>query len=220
MASTASMRIVVLGGSGHIGRVIVTEAAARGHAVTAVARDPGSLGHQKGTTVLAADVLDPSTMRQAVQGQDAVVGALSGHPPRPADTVPRAARMLLDVLPGVGVDRLLFVGGGATLERGPRGRFIDSPDFPEEYRQEAEADAEALSIFKHSGSGLKWSYLSPPPLNLVEGARTGIFRAEASEQPIMDGRGESRITVGDLAAAVVDAVENETFIRQRFTVAY
>jgi len=128
--------------------------------------------------------------------------------------------MLLDVLPGFGVDRLLFVGGGATLERGPRGRFIDSPDFPEEYRQEAEADAEALSIFKHSGRGLKWSYLSPPPLNLVDGARTGIFRSEASGQPIMDGTGETRITIGDLAAAVVDAVENETFIRQRFTVAY
>lgn len=38
--------------------------------------------------------------------------------------------------------------------------------------------------------------------------------------PQRNGNGESRVTVGDYAAAVVDTLENGSFIRVRFTVAY
>lgn len=44
--------------------------------------------------------------------------------------------------------------------------------------------------------------------------------AEARDTPIADEKGESRISVGDYAAAVIDALENESFIHARFTVAY
>jgi putative NADH-flavin reductase len=44
--------------------------------------------------------------------------------------------------------------------------------------------------------------------------------SEARDTPIADEKGESRISVGDYAAAVVDTLENESFIHARFTVAY
>lgn len=43
---------------------------------------------------------------------------------------------------------------------------------------------------------------------------------EARDTPIADEKGESRISVGDYAAAVIDTLENESFIHARFTVAY
>jgi putative NADH-flavin reductase len=61
---------------------------------------------------------------------------------------------------------------------------------------------------------------SPPPLHLMPGEKTGHYRAEARDTPIADEKGESRISVGDYAAAVTDTLENESFIRARFTVAY
>ena len=60
------------------------------------------------------------------------------------------------------------------------------------------------------------------PAAAAPGARrkTGHYRAEARDTPIADEKGESRISVGDYAAAVIDALENESFLHVRFTVAY
>ena len=54
----------------------------------------------------------------------------------------------------------------------------------------------------------------------MPGEKTGHYRAAARDTPIADEKGESRISVGDYAAAVIDARENESFIHVRFTVAY
>ena len=54
----------------------------------------------------------------------------------------------------------------------------------------------------------------------MPGEKTGHYRAEVRDTPIVDHNGESRVTVGDYAAAVIDALENGSFIRVRFTVAY
>jgi putative NADH-flavin reductase len=43
---------------------------------------------------------------------------------------------------------------------------------------------------------------------------------EARDTPVADEKGESCISVGDCVAAVIDALENESFIHARFTVAY
>jgi len=44
--------------------------------------------------------------------------------------VPRSARALLEALPLAGASRLVFLGGGGSLEYAPGDRFVDSPDFP------------------------------------------------------------------------------------------
>jgi len=67
---------------------------------------------------------------------------------------------------------------------------------------------------------VEWSYVSPPPVHLVPGDKTGRYRAEVRDTPLVDEHGDSRISVGDYAAAVVDTVENGSFVRARFTVGY
>ena len=116
--------------------------------------------------------------------------------------------------------RLVFLGGGGSLEYAPSRRFVDSPDFPPQYLQTARDQADALGILRAAQTPVAWSYVSPPPLYLVPGEKTGRYRAEARDTPITDENGQSRISVGDYAAAVIDALENDSFIRLRFTVAY
>lgn len=198
-----AVKIAVIGATGNLGGAVAREATARGHQVTALGS--GNM-----------DAADPASVKEAVTGHDAVVVAIAGGD----RLVPRSAGALLEALPLAGVSRLVFLGGGGSLEYAPGQRFVDSPDFPPQYLQTARDQAEALAILRAAQTTVAWSYVSPPPLYLVPGDKTGHYRAEARDTPIADEKGESRISVGDYAAAVIDTLENESFIHARFTVAY
>lgn len=193
------MNIAVIGATGNLGGAIARETASRGHNVTALSSAD-------------LDVRNAEQIRRAVAGHDAVVAAVKG----PDRLVPQAAGTLIEA----GVRRLVFVGGGGSLLDPNGQRFVDSPRFPAEYKQTALDQADALDILRRDGAAIEWSYASPPPVHLVPGERTGTYRVAARDIPIIDDHGESRITVGDYASAIVDALERRTFIRQRFTVGY
>ncbi|MGF6883776.1 putative NADH-flavin reductase/pimeloyl-ACP methyl ester carboxylesterase [Nocardia sp. GAS34] len=198
-----AMNIAVIGASGNLGSAVAAEALARGHRVTRLDRQ-------------TADVTDPASIKDAVAGHDAVVAAIKG----PDHLVPRGASALLEALPVAGVHRLLFLGGGGSLEYAPGQRFVDSPNFPAQYLETALDQGAALEIFRRTETPVEWTYISPPPVHLEPGERTGHYRTEARDTPITDAHGESRITVGDYASAIVDALEAGLFVRERFTVAY
>jgi putative NADH-flavin reductase/pimeloyl-ACP methyl ester carboxylesterase len=219
-ASSLPLRIAVIGASGHLGGAVAREALARGHELTAIARDESRLQGLEGARVTAADVLDPEAMARVLAGHDAVVAALKARDDSELDVVPGAARTLLAALPRAGVRRLLFVGGGGTLLSASGQRFVDAPDFPEQYKDEALAQARALEILRDADDAVDWSYVSPPPLQLVDGERTGRYRVRAGDLPIVDEHGESRITVPDYAVAILEAVESSRFVGARFTAAY
>jgi putative NADH-flavin reductase len=207
------MKIAVIGASGHLGGAVAREAVSRGHDVTAVARDAPSLD---GAAAVSADVLDRAALSGVVAGHDAVIAAVKGE----GDTVPDAARALLATLPDAGVTRLVFLGGGGSMLDPSGQRFVDSPSFPEQYKPEALAAAAALDILRASTGAVAWSYASPPPVDLQDGERTGVYRTQAGDHPVVDEDGESRISVTDYASAIVDTVENGSFIRERFTAGY
>jgi putative NADH-flavin reductase len=196
------MKIAVIGATGHLGSAVSREAISRGHQVT-----PLSSG--------TVDAADAASVKEAVAGHDAVVVSIKGG----GRLVPRSAHALLEALPLAGVSRMVFLGGGGSLEFAGR-RFVDLPDFPPEYLETARDQAEALGILRAARTSVAWSYLSPPPVHLVPGEKTGYYRAEARDTPIVDDQGESRISVGDYAAAVIDILESGSFARARFTVAY
>lgn len=66
------MRILVIGAAGRTGRLVVEQAAERGHAVTTLARRAVPGDH---ATVLG-DATDPAVVGPAVTGQDAVMMAV------------------------------------------------------------------------------------------------------------------------------------------------
>jgi uncharacterized protein YbjT (DUF2867 family) len=73
------MNLVVLGASGRTGRLVVEQALAAGHAVTALVRSPEKLAMSgSNLRVVTGEATDPSAVLGALDGADAVISTLGG----------------------------------------------------------------------------------------------------------------------------------------------
>jgi putative NADH-flavin reductase len=214
------MKLAIIGASGWLGGEIAREALTRGHLVTAIGRDRDRLTAIADATAVEADVRDRDALRRAIADHDVVVTAISERSSDDRSIIPSTTRLLLAIAPTVGVRRLAFVGGGGSLELDDGRRFVDLADFPDEYRAEALAQAESLQLLREHAGSIDWTYLSPPPAHLERGPARGGFRVQAGERPVRDVEGDSQISSGDLAAAMLDELEHPRFSKQRFTVGY
>jgi putative NADH-flavin reductase len=200
--------IALIGASGNVGTRLLKERAARGHQITAIARDPGKIPAQPGVTAVRGDAADGAGLATLLGGHDAVISAL-----RFLDSDPAT---LIDAVRAAGVKRYLVVGGAGSLQVAPGQRLIDQPDFPAAYKPEAAAGAVFLDALRQAGD-LDWTFLSPSAL-FVPGERTGKFRL--GKDDLLVGEQGSSISYEDFAVALADEIERPAHVRERFTVGY
>ncbi|MBP2229025.1 putative NADH-flavin reductase [Azospirillum agricola] len=203
------MNVVLLGATGNAGSRILAELLARGHRVTAIARNTASLAPRGGLTVKSGDVNDAAALAPLLAGHDAVISSTRFQSTDP--------QVLLDAIATAGVPRLLMVGGAGSLEVAPGVALIDTPEFPAAYKAEASAGRDALNALRGTES-LDWTFLSPSAL-FAPGERTGRFRL-GTDQLLVDGAGNSHVSMEDYAIALVDELETARHSRRRFTVGY
>jgi len=214
------MRICVIGATGWIGGSVMREALSRGMAVTAVGHNPGRLAALEGVETAVADALDTGRLAGVIQGHDAVVCAVTDRSTDDRSLIPNAARSVLAACEQAGVSRLVFCGGGGSLEVSPGVRALDQPGFPPQYRAEALAQADALDVFRSADTDVEWTYASPPPHHLEPGEKRGGYHARVGDTPVVDDDGESRLTSGDFAVAILYAITEHVSVGGRFTAAY
>lgn len=142
------MKILIIGASRGIGRQLLDQALAAGHAVTAIARTPGKLAlrHER-LRVVKGDILDPASVAQAVEGRDAVCCTIGVKAPWDQPGLfSRGTKNLLEAMKRSGVRRLVCVTGiGAGDSKGHGGflydrilrPFLFGPIYPDKDRQEA-----------------------------------------------------------------------------------
>ena len=210
--------IVVFGAGGTAGSRIAAEAVERGHRVTAAVRRPEAVGYlPPGVRTVTGDATTARSVRELAEDADVLVVAIGGGE---RELWRDAARTLVDTLRELpDPPRVIHVGGGSTLLTPKGTRYLDEPDFPEEYRDSAHGQADALEFYRTSADGVTWTYVSPPPLEFHPGERTGHYRT-GTDHPVTDAQGRSVLTYEDLAVAIVDEIEDQRFGNARFTVAY
>lgn len=216
------MSIVVFGASGNIGSNIRKEALSRGHLVTAVTHS-ARLEPEANLTAVTADLADEDAIAGIVAGHDAVISAYSPglrnySAEDAAELIRKAHDSLFAGVKRAGVKRLIIVGGVGSLEASPGVDVVDSDFYPAGHKAHTLSNREILRSLKRGEQDLDWTYVSPP-LNIKAGERTGRFRL-GGDQLLRDASGESRISEADFAIAILDALDQGKFIRQRFTAAY
>lgn len=211
------MKIVVLGAWGNIGKRIVAEALHRGHAVTGVGRSPAPANPPvERFSVVSADVTDVASTAKAISGHDVVISAVGPAPGAPPTFLMDVARSLPVAARLAQVKRIVVVGGAGSLLVGPGLQLVDTPDFPPAWRPVALAHREALALWR-AVSDLAWTYVSPAAM-IAPGTRTGHYQS-GDDLLLVDGEGQSRISMEDFAVGVIDLAEQASHKRQRVTFA-
>ena len=203
------MKIAIAGASGRAGSCIAAELARRGHSVTGIARNPEKIAKAANVTAVAGDANDRAALAKLWAGHDAAVSSIH-FTASDAETLIGAAR-------DSGVPRYLVVGGAGSLEVAPGVRLVTTPNFPPQYKAEAEKGAAFLDRLGREKE-LNWTFLSPSAL-FDSGSRTGKFRL-GSDQLLVDSAGKSWISFEDFAVAMADEIERPAHARARFTVGY
>jgi uncharacterized protein len=213
--------IAVFGAGGRAGRAITAEARARGHAVTAVVREPARHSGLKadGVRLVRGDVTSPSAA--LVRGHDAVVHAVSpfSGPERGLDALDpaffiRAAEALLAGMAAAEVGRLVTIGLFATLADVSGRPVMDDPSvFPPELRPFAAAHAAGLDRLREDGGTVDWVMLTPPA-RLEPTTRTGRYEVGGESVPPPG----AHLAYADLAVAVLDEIDTPRHHRARVTV--
>ena len=203
------MKIAVAGASGRAGSRITAELARRGHAVTAIARNPEKIAAQPNVTPAKGDVLDEAGLAALWAGHDVAISSIHFLTSDPAKLIGAAKTSK--------VGRYLVVGGAGSLEVAPGVRLVTVPSFPAEYKAEAEKGGAFLDLLR-AEKELNWTFLSPSAL-FLDGERTGKFRL-GTDQLLTAADGKSWISFEDFAVALADEIDRPAHIRKRFTVGY
>lgn len=212
------MKIVIIGATGFVGKALVKEASDRGLSVMAVARNAAKVPELPKVKAVAADVTKTAELTELFRGQEVIVNAFNAgwsNPNLYQDFIDGCVS-IQQAAKEAGVNRLLVIGGAGSLFVNGQ-QLVDTPAFPAEWKLGATAARDYLNRLREEKE-LDWSFLSPA-IELTPGKRTGVFRL-GTESPVFDQQGKSKISVEDLAVAVINELEQPAHSRQRFTLGY
>ncbi|OIV43846.1 NAD(P)-dependent oxidoreductase [Flavobacterium johnsoniae] len=213
------MKIAIIGATGFVGSAIVNELTDRKHEISAIARNPKDTAN---VAWITADVFNVDALAEVLKGHDVVVSAFNPGWTNPNiyDDFLNGSKAILEAVKKSGVKRFITIGGAGSLFVAPDLQAVDTPDFPKEIFNGANAARNFLNIIKEE-KDLDWAFFSPA-FEMHAGTktgRTGKYRL-GLENPVFNDEQRSILSVEDLAVVIADEVENPKHHQVRFTAAY
>ena len=207
------MKIGIIGASGKVGQLVMTEALERGHEVTAIVRDKAK-ATASNVAVIEKNILDLT--QDDLKGFDVVINAF-GAPMGEEQAHVDAGNALIDAVKGTDV-RIIVVGGAGSLyvDEAKTIRLVDTPDFPDLFKPTAKGQTRNLEALEAT-TDVTWTFVSPAADFNPEGKRTGAYQL-GKDHVIVNAKGDSYISYADYAIAIVDEAEQGQFVNTRFTV--
>ena len=214
-------KVAVIGATGFVGKQVVNELANRGYAVSAIARDSSKVEARDNVNAVSADVNHVEELAQILAGNNSVINTFKADWANPNlyNDFLNGSRNIERAVEQSGVKRFITVGGAGSLFLDGN-QLVDGPDFPSDIKPGATAARDYLNEIKKNQT-LDWTFFSPA-IEMhpgTAGVRKGTYRT-ALENPVFNEEGRSLLSVEDLAVALVDELEQNNFVRQRFTAAY
>ncbi len=206
------MKVLVIGATGNTGSVVVEQAVAAGHFVTAFVRNAAA--YTRGdVTVAEGDALNPDQVAAALAGQEAVIDTLGGETPYAATTLETdAARILVAAMDQQRVRRLLVVSALGEGASKANASFVYEHILMPTFLRGVVKDKAGMEAAV-STSDLDWTLVRAALL--TDDQPTGSIRTYDAD----DGDTAHKITRTDLAAFLVNQLSRDTFSRKAVTVA-
>lgn len=201
------MKIVVFGSTGSVGRQLVEQALAQGHAVTAFARDSAKLDIEHANLkIVQGDVMDVISVEKAVQGQEAVLCSIGAG--RKGEIRSQGTKNIIRAMENTGVRRLICQSSlGVGDSRGNLNFFWKYIMFGMLLRA-AYADHEAQERYVRQ-SRLDWIIVRPAAF--TNGARTGQYRHGFAAS---DRATKLKISRADVADFMLKQLTDDTYLHK------
>lgn len=201
------MKILVLGATGGTGRLIVSDATAKGYSVVALVRSTAGVG-LPGAESIEGNVRDESTFQRALNGCDAVVSALgTGMGFRKVSLLTEATRALVPAMTRSGVRRLVCVSALGVGDSRGHGGFVFDRIFQPLLLSQAYTDKGGQEAAIRASS-LDWVIVRPAML--TDDPARGSVRAVTDLAGINGGK----IARSDVSRFVLDQLKSETWLRR------
>src|ERR1700761_4559835 len=108
------MKIIVFGANGRTGKLIVSQALAKGHAVTAFVRNAAGLPQDPHLRILEGDIFDFKGVVDAVRGHRAVLSALGANSRKKSEVLANGIPHILEGMRQEYVNRLVVLGAAGV----------------------------------------------------------------------------------------------------------
>jgi putative NADH-flavin reductase len=203
------MNLLIIGATRGIGLQLLDQALRAGHAVTALLRHPEKLpGPRDRLQVIQGDILDITSVRQAMAGQEAVCLTVgTGVTFKPVKVFSEGTKNVLEAMGENGVRRLVAVTGiGAGDSKGHGGFFYDRLFNPLLLRTiYADKDRQEALI---RASDTEWTIVRPGLL--TNGPLTGIYRVITDLAGVTAGK----ISRADVAHFILAELAAPRYLQQ------
>lgn len=214
-------KIAVIGATGFVGKQVVKELESRGYNVDAIVRDASKVAQNEHVVAKSLDINNVTELSEALKENDAVISAFNAGWTNPNlyNDFLNGSKNIEKAVENSGVKRLITVGGAGSLYIDGQ-QLVDGPDFPADIKPGALAARDYLNEIKNN-STLDWTFFSPA-IEMhpgTAGVRVGKYRTSLVN-PVFNEEGRSIISVEDVAVALVDELEQNNHIRERFTAGY
>ncbi|MHA6484964.1 NAD(P)-dependent oxidoreductase [Paenibacillus sp. strain BS8-2] len=204
------IKLFVVGATGQTGQIILRMALRNGHHVTAFVRSPDKLTPHEKLTIVTGDLTSAEQLTAAMRNHDAVISTLGTEGTGPSTFLSDAARALAAAMKETHIERIGYVASAGIHGEieGIFGKFIMRL-----LRNVLQDHAGAVKSLHDSGL----SYTIARPMGLTNKPGKGEWRIASEGLPPKPSRSIAR---EDVAAFILDAIENNRCLRQSVAIAY
>jgi putative NADH-flavin reductase len=211
------MKIIVFGPTGGTGLQVVEQALAAGHAVTAVARRPEAVTTKHpNLRVVKGDVLEPTTLTDALTGADVVLSALGSHSGRqPTDVYSRGMKNIRAAMNAAGVRRIVALSAvpvSQPEEKNPFDRYVMHPLLGLFFKGSYD-DLRRMEADLRTAKDVDWTVLRPPRLSNKPARHHYRMAVESQLKRAED------ISRADLAEAMLNVIDDPALFHKVVVVA-
>ena len=206
------MKLAILGATGATGKLLVDQALAAGHTVTAVARNPADLTTKHAALmVVKAEATQQADMERVLAGHDAVLSALGSRTLKKNTVRSDAARAVVGAMQKLGLKRLVWLsaaGVGDSADQARRSNFVFGRIIMPLVLSKVYADA-AIADRHVIDSGLDAVVVRPVGLNDKGHApRIDVV-------PLAEKIPRSYISRADVAKFMLEQASSDAYLRQQ-----